>query len=213
MNIIERLRVRGNGDIADGYEDKTERGQFDLEVVAELVRLQGEVDRLKTYPTDRDGWICSICRGWNGSKTRVCLLDHSHLWTAPGSAQKTPRADIDPDAAHDRGYLAGAQAALVIAHQSMQAAERWLADGCGTRRADLSAHKASRQVPAMQTGTAPAQSQQAPGRTALNDTNQDHALNCPCRLCLADGAKQAQLRQAQAAQQVPQPWPGADPHE
>jgi hypothetical protein len=48
MNIIERLRVRGNSDIADGYEDKTERGQFDLEVVAELVRLQGEVDRLQT---------------------------------------------------------------------------------------------------------------------------------------------------------------------
>jgi hypothetical protein len=44
MSIIDRLRVRGNSDIADGYEDKTERGQFDLEVVAELVRLSQEND-------------------------------------------------------------------------------------------------------------------------------------------------------------------------
>lgn len=32
------------------------------------------------YPTDRDGWICSVCHGWNVPKDRVCM--HSHL---PGS--------------------------------------------------------------------------------------------------------------------------------
>lgn len=29
------------------------------------------------YPTDRDGWICSVCHGWNMPKDRVCM--HSHL--------------------------------------------------------------------------------------------------------------------------------------
>lgn len=45
--------------------------------------------------------------------------------------------------------------------------------------------------------------QQDPGWIASNDTNQGHALNCRCPLCLADGAKQSQLRQTQAAQQAP----------
>lgn len=29
------------------------------------------------YPTDRDGWICSVCHGWNVPKDRACM--HSHL--------------------------------------------------------------------------------------------------------------------------------------
>jgi len=33
------------------------------------------------YPTDRDGWICSVCHGWNVPKDRVCI--HSHLPAAP----------------------------------------------------------------------------------------------------------------------------------
>jgi hypothetical protein len=29
------------------------------------------------YPIDQDGWICSVCHGWNIPKDRVCM--HSHL--------------------------------------------------------------------------------------------------------------------------------------
>jgi len=38
------------------------------------------------YPTDRDGWICSGCHGWNGPKTRVCL--HSHVPLDPQGASR-----------------------------------------------------------------------------------------------------------------------------
>lgn len=38
--LVTQLRERGNGDIADGYEDKTERGQLDLRAAAEIERLR-----------------------------------------------------------------------------------------------------------------------------------------------------------------------------
>lgn len=36
-----------------------------------------ELRTTRTYPTDRDGWICSVCHGWNVPKDRVCM--HNHL--------------------------------------------------------------------------------------------------------------------------------------
>jgi len=44
------------------------------------------------YPTDRDGWICSVCHGWNGPKTRVCL--HSHLPLKPTSSKAAEPSSI-----------------------------------------------------------------------------------------------------------------------
>ncbi len=38
-----------------------------------------QCSKYEAYPTDRDGWICSVCRGWNVPKDRVCM--HSHLPT------------------------------------------------------------------------------------------------------------------------------------
>lgn len=35
---------------------------------------------LASYPRDKDGWICSVCQGWNVPKDRVCM--HSHLPTS-----------------------------------------------------------------------------------------------------------------------------------
>lgn len=44
-DLVARLRARGNGDIADGYEDKTERGQLDLEAANEIERLRAHISR------------------------------------------------------------------------------------------------------------------------------------------------------------------------
>lgn len=48
--FVERLRARGNEDIADGYEDKTERGTFDLAVADYLERIHACL--LEMYESD-----------------------------------------------------------------------------------------------------------------------------------------------------------------
>jgi hypothetical protein len=48
--------------------------------------LEPKVGAPFPYPTDRDGWICSGCHGWNGPKTRVCL--HSHVPLDPQGASR-----------------------------------------------------------------------------------------------------------------------------
>lgn len=39
-SLAQELRDRGSGDIADGYEDKTERGRLDLRAAHEIERLR-----------------------------------------------------------------------------------------------------------------------------------------------------------------------------
>ena len=34
---------------------------------------------LVSYPRDRNGWICSVCHGWNVPKDRVCMHLEQHL--------------------------------------------------------------------------------------------------------------------------------------
>ncbi len=50
--------------------------------------------------------------------------------SSPDGKAHEPRAD-----AEDRAYCAGAQQAAAMAHQSLQAMDKWIAGGCGNRRA------------------------------------------------------------------------------
>lgn len=49
------------------------------------------------YPTDRDGWICSVCDGWNVPKDRVCMHSHlpKHLRPAVEPSRRIPPREFD----------------------------------------------------------------------------------------------------------------------
>jgi len=68
--VYERLRQR----LKDVYTKDSIKTR-------EINALTQEIRSLRRwrlpYPTDRDGWICSLCGGWNVPKDRVCIHDHS----------------------------------------------------------------------------------------------------------------------------------------
>lgn len=76
--LVTQLRERGNGDIADGYEDKTERGQLDLlaadeiegahkDITSLMDSLNGEVNEAERLRRALQG----ICNRWRAPHPRL----------------------------------------------------------------------------------------------------------------------------------------------
>lgn len=88
------------------------------------------------YPTDRDGWICSMCHGWNQTWTRVCL--HSHLPIEPTSSKASEHeqhmctSDCTAQKANERPKCSGTMGCHV----------HW--SGWPTHHPDCSDHRSNR---------------------------------------------------------------------
>lgn len=76
---------------------------------------------------------CEYCESWyreHGIATPFSTLAE-YAFAGPAATAESVLSEL---AMQDLAYVHGAQQALAMAHQSLEAADKWLNDGCGGRR-------------------------------------------------------------------------------
>lgn len=108
---------------ADRYADERDAAE------RKLGTAQDEIERLRH--------VLSVIAIQTNSSSEVSTLATTARRALQGAAVET--AAQQAAAREDRAYCAGAEQALAIAAQSWPAAEKWLREGCGNRRAQANA--------------------------------------------------------------------------